>query len=169
VLERASGAMFLNEKPPMSMIGGKCACLRAKMVDISGHLPLLVHSMATIPHKQQYKDIANFVYCGICGLCGIVAIGTRAKVYGLCGLCVTILAILTESEGNMIVPQEEVFYTIKEAAQILRVSDETIRRMINTGQLEAIRVRGGLMGRGQWRIRRESLDTYVERKDQEEE
>src|SRR6266446_10395701 len=39
VLERASGAMFLNEKPPMSMIQGKCACFRAKMVQIPGHLP----------------------------------------------------------------------------------------------------------------------------------
>lgn len=39
VLERASGAMFLNEKPPMSMIQGKCACLRAKSVEISGHSP----------------------------------------------------------------------------------------------------------------------------------
>jgi excisionase family DNA binding protein len=69
----------------------------------------------------------------------------------------------------MIVPQEEVFYTIKEAAQILRVSDETIRRMINTHQLEAIRVRGGLVGRGQWRIRKESLDRYIERDDQDDE
>src|SRR5258706_2335002 len=40
VLESASGAMFLNEKPPMSMIQGKCACFRAKMVQIPGHLPL---------------------------------------------------------------------------------------------------------------------------------
>jgi hypothetical protein len=39
VLERASGAMFLNEKPPMSMIGGKCACFRAEMVRVSRHLP----------------------------------------------------------------------------------------------------------------------------------
>ncbi len=68
----------------------------------------------------------------------------------------------------MIVPQEEVFYTIKEAAQILRVSDKTIRRMINTSQLEAIRVRGGLVGRGQWRIRKESLDRYIEGRDQGE-
>jgi excisionase family DNA binding protein len=66
----------------------------------------------------------------------------------------------------MIVPQEE-FYTIKEAAQVLRVSDETIRRMINNGQLDAIRVRGGLVGRGQWRIRKESLDRYIRQQNQD--
>jgi excisionase family DNA binding protein len=54
----------------------------------------------------------------------------------------------------MIVTQE-IFYTIQEAAKLLRVSDETVRRMINSEQLDAIKVRG------QWRIRKESLDKYL--------
>jgi excisionase family DNA binding protein len=57
--------------------------------------------------------------------------------------------------------EQQVFYTIKEASEILRVSDETVRRMINNGQLEAIRVQGTLGGRGQWRVRKESLDKYT--------
>jgi hypothetical protein len=33
------GAAFPGNLVPMCMIGGKCACLRAKTVEISGHLP----------------------------------------------------------------------------------------------------------------------------------
>lgn len=46
-------------------------------------------------------------------------------------------------------------YTILEAAQLLSVSDETVRRMIKDGQLDAVKVRGT------WRIRRESLEKYL--------
>jgi excisionase family DNA binding protein len=46
-------------------------------------------------------------------------------------------------------------YTILEAAQLLSVSDETVRRMIKAGQLDGVKVRGT------WRIRRESLEKYL--------
>lgn len=35
------------------------------------------------------------------------------------------------------------YRTIQEAAQLLRVSDKTIRRKIHTGELPAVRLRGG--------------------------
>ena len=63
--------------------------------------------------------------------------------------------------------EQQVFYTIKEASQILRVSDETVRRMINSKQLEAIRVQGNLGGRGQWRIHKASLDKFIEQPNQQ--
>ncbi len=46
-------------------------------------------------------------------------------------------------------------YSINEAKELLKVSDDTIRRMINSRELDAIKVRG------QWRIRRESLEKYL--------
>jgi len=47
--------------------------------------------------------------------------------------------------------------TVKEVAEILRVSQPTILRMIDDGELRAIRVRN------QWRIRRSDLDEYLQR------
>lgn len=46
-------------------------------------------------------------------------------------------------------------YSINEAKDLLGVSDETVRRMINAKELDAVKVRG------QWRIRRESLEKYL--------
>lgn len=46
-------------------------------------------------------------------------------------------------------------YTINEAKELLSVSDDTIRRMIKAGELDAVKVRGT------WRIRRESLEKYL--------
>ena len=47
--------------------------------------------------------------------------------------------------------------TVKEVAEILRVSQPTVLRMIEDGELPAIRVRN------QWRIRRAELDAYLQR------
>ena len=47
--------------------------------------------------------------------------------------------------------------TVKEVAEILRVSQPTVLRMIDDGELRAIRVRN------QWRIRRSDLDEYLQR------
>ena len=47
--------------------------------------------------------------------------------------------------------------TVKEVAEILRVSQPTVLRMIDDGELPAIRVRN------QWRIRRSDLDDYLQR------
>lgn len=55
-------------------------------------------------------------------------------------------------EGAM---PEEVVYTIDEAKKLLKVSDDTIRRMIAEGTLEAVKVRG------QWRIKKASLDKLL--------
>jgi len=45
--------------------------------------------------------------------------------------------------------------TVEEVADILRVSTQTVRRLIDDGDLRAIKVRG------QWRIKREDLDDYI--------
>lgn len=46
--------------------------------------------------------------------------------------------------------------TVKEVAAILRVSQPTVLRMIDDGELRAIRVRN------QWRISRADLDAYLQ-------
>jgi excisionase family DNA binding protein len=53
--------------------------------------------------------------------------------------------------------QPSVLLTVKEVAEILRVSQPTVLRMIDDGELRAIRVRN------QWRIRRSDLDEYLQR------
>jgi excisionase family DNA binding protein len=50
---------------------------------------------------------------------------------------------------------EEQVYSIEEAAQLLRVSIDTIRRMIKRGQIEAHQV-----GR-QWRIPKREVDRLL--------
>jgi excisionase family DNA binding protein len=47
--------------------------------------------------------------------------------------------------------------TVREVAELLRVSQPTVLRMIEDGDLRAIRVRT------QWRIRRADLDEYLQR------
>lgn len=49
------------------------------------------------------------------------------------------------------------FYTVEEVAQILRVSEPTVRKLIESGELQATRV-----GR-QYRISQEALDDYIAR------
>ena len=39
-------------------------------------------------------------------------------------------------------PDGELLYRIKEAANLLRVSDKTVRRMIDAGQLVSRKIRG---------------------------
>ena len=46
-------------------------------------------------------------------------------------------------------------YTLEEVADILRVSTATVRKLIESGELKAKKVRG------QWRIRKEDLDAYM--------
>lgn len=48
-------------------------------------------------------------------------------------------------------------YTIEEVAKILRVSEATVRRLIKSGQLEAIQVGS------QYRISQEELDKFLSR------
>jgi excisionase family DNA binding protein len=53
---------------------------------------------------------------------------------------------------------EEVVYTIREACRLLKVSDDTVRRMIKEGTLDAVKVRN------QWRIKKASVDKLLGRK-----
>jgi excisionase family DNA binding protein len=50
---------------------------------------------------------------------------------------------------------EEMVYTVGEAAKALKVSKDTIRRMIKAGELTATKVRG------QIRIKAASLEKYL--------
>lgn len=51
--------------------------------------------------------------------------------------------------------EDKVLYSIKEAAQILGVGVDTIRRMIKDDELD------GVMVRGRWKVRRASLEKYT--------
>lgn len=48
--------------------------------------------------------------------------------------------------------------TLEEVAEILRVSVQTVSRLIEDGELKAAKIRG------QWRVRRKDLDDYINRK-----
>lgn len=48
-------------------------------------------------------------------------------------------------------------YTIKETSSVLRLSPQTVRKLIKSGQLKAIRV--GWRG---WRVKEEDLEKYLE-------
>lgn len=50
---------------------------------------------------------------------------------------------------------EQPLYTVREAAALLRVDIQTIRRMVKRGELEAVRVGGQL------RIKRASLQRFL--------
>jgi excisionase family DNA binding protein len=63
--------------------------------------------------------------------------------------------IEVDLEVTMVQPSD--LLTVKEVAEILRVSQPTVLRMIDDGELRAIRVRN------QWRIRRSDLDEYLQR------
>ncbi len=54
----------------------------------------------------------------------------------------------------MLMTSEKV-YTIEEAARLLKVSQDTIRRMIRDKQLDASKVRG------QWRIKASSVEQHL--------
>jgi excisionase family DNA binding protein len=51
--------------------------------------------------------------------------------------------------------QQPASVSIQEAARLLGVSDDTIRRMIKSGQLPAFKVRS------QWRIRKEEVERIM--------
>lgn len=51
------------------------------------------------------------------------------------------------------------FYTIPEVAEQLATSEQQIRAILKSGDLEGIQVGG----RGQWRIGKVKLDEYIER------
>lgn len=58
---------------------------------------------------------------------------------------------------------EEKIYTVKEVAEILRVTAKTVRIMCADGQLEAFKVRD------EWRIKQSALQAIMRRQDRQEE
>jgi excisionase family DNA binding protein len=52
--------------------------------------------------------------------------------------------------------ERKMVYTLEEVAEILKVSVQTIRKLIAEKKLRAFRVGG------QWRVRKEDLDKYIE-------
>jgi excisionase family DNA binding protein len=48
-------------------------------------------------------------------------------------------------------------YTVKEVADLLRVSPRTVRKMIAEGELPALKIRD------EWRIEQRDIDTLIER------
>ena len=52
----------------------------------------------------------------------------------------------------------DLVYTIEEVAKILKVSQMTVRRLIDEGELEAFKVGN------QWRITKEALDRFMQKK-----
>jgi excisionase family DNA binding protein len=50
---------------------------------------------------------------------------------------------------------EEVVYTIEEVAKLLKISTDTVRKMIADKELDAVKVRG------QWRIKKKSVDRLL--------
>ncbi len=56
------------------------------------------------------------------------------------------------------IPSESELYTVEQVGRILKFAPGTVRRMIDEGELKAIKVRG------QWRIKREDLQDYIDRR-----
>ncbi len=46
-------------------------------------------------------------------------------------------------------------YTLDEVAEVLKVSVQTVRRLVEEKELKAFRVRG------QWRVRKEDLEEFI--------
>jgi excisionase family DNA binding protein len=65
--------------------------------------------------------------------------------------------VIIEVDLEVHMTQSSDLLTVKEVAEILRVSQPTVLRMIDDGELRAIRVRN------QWRIRRSDLDDFLQR------
>lgn len=55
----------------------------------------------------------------------------------------------------LVMAEEQALISINDAARLLKVSDDTIRRMIQANEIDAVKVRN------RWRIRRESLSKYL--------
>lgn len=55
----------------------------------------------------------------------------------------------------------DVFFTTKEVAAMLRVTDRTICRMIEKGILKAVKVGVGTGHRSVWRIYQKEIDRFI--------
>ena len=57
------------------------------------------------------------------------------------------------------------FYTVSETAEILQVSDRTVRNMIDSGTLEGDKIDPS-KERSTWRIKKASLDDYLSKRNE---
>lgn len=55
----------------------------------------------------------------------------------------------------VVMGEEKALFSINEAARILNVSTDTIRRMIKAEELSAIKIHN------RWRIRKESVEKFI--------
>jgi excisionase family DNA binding protein len=51
------------------------------------------------------------------------------------------------------------FLTLSDVAEVLNISDSQTYALVRSGDLEAIKIGG----RGQWRVEREKLESYISR------
>jgi excisionase family DNA binding protein len=51
------------------------------------------------------------------------------------------------------------FLTLSDVAEVLNISDSQTYALVRSGDLEAIKIGG----RGQWRVEREKLESYIAR------
>jgi excisionase family DNA binding protein len=51
------------------------------------------------------------------------------------------------------------FLTLTDVAEVLNISDSQTYALVRSGELPAIKIGG----RGQWRVERDQLETYIER------
>jgi len=51
------------------------------------------------------------------------------------------------------------FLTLSDVAEVLNISDSQTYALVRSGELPAIKIGG----RGQWRVEREQLETYIAR------
>ena len=51
------------------------------------------------------------------------------------------------------------FLTLSDVAELLNISDSQTYSLVRSGELEAIKIGG----RGQWRVEREKLESYIAR------
>ena len=65
------------------------------------------------------------------------------------------MLLKSDERGNSPIMSEEQVYTVEEAAKLLKVSKDTIRRMIKRKELDAVKVGG------QIRIKAASLHKYL--------
>lgn len=65
---------------------------------------------------------------------------------------------MSKESGAQETPPEEELYSVEQVGRILKFAPGTIRRMIDEGELKAIKIRG------QWRVKREDLQDYIDRK-----
>jgi len=57
------------------------------------------------------------------------------------------------------------FYSVNEVAEILQVSDRTVRNMIDSGTLSGAKIDPS-KAKSTWRITRSSLESYLSRRDE---